>query len=301
MPGTTMREVLLHGGIDEAFDRSVGFARRLAESFGARLHVLYTVEDPLAAGWTAEVSADRMPEIHEAMETKRASAWLASFPRGPGAPWHPDRAPARSSRRGSRPLRQRTRHRPGHRAGAGGQRRRRARALLDGAMRGARAALIPSEQLLAAYASGWFPMAVEAGTIRWFSPDPRGIIPLDAVPRPARLARTCARRRFEIAIDAASPTSCARAPTAGATPTTPAPGSPRRSSRATCAARAGLRPFGRGVATGRLVGGLYGVALGGAFFGESMFHRDTDASKIALVALVDRLRGRGFSCSTRSG
>jgi nucleotide-binding universal stress UspA family protein len=63
-----MREVLLHGGMDEAFDRSVVFARRLAESFGARLHVLYTVQDPLASGWTAEMSADRMPEVHEAME-----------------------------------------------------------------------------------------------------------------------------------------------------------------------------------------------------------------------------------------
>jgi nucleotide-binding universal stress UspA family protein len=73
-----MREVLLHGGIDEAFDRSAGFARRLAESMGARLHVLYTVEDPLAAGWTAEVSADRMPEIHEAMETE-ARERLAQF------------------------------------------------------------------------------------------------------------------------------------------------------------------------------------------------------------------------------
>ena len=78
MPGTTMREVLLHGGMDEAFDRSAAFARRLAESFGARLHVLYTVEDPLAAGWTAEVNADRMPELHEAMETE-ARDRLASF------------------------------------------------------------------------------------------------------------------------------------------------------------------------------------------------------------------------------
>jgi nucleotide-binding universal stress UspA family protein len=65
-----MREVLLHGGSDEAFDRSVGFARRLAESFGARLHVLYTVEEPLRAGWTAEVSADRLPELHQAMEAE---------------------------------------------------------------------------------------------------------------------------------------------------------------------------------------------------------------------------------------
>jgi nucleotide-binding universal stress UspA family protein len=65
-----MREVLLHGGMDEAFDRSVVFARRLAESFGARLHVLYSVENPLAAGWTAEMSAERMPEVHEAMEVE---------------------------------------------------------------------------------------------------------------------------------------------------------------------------------------------------------------------------------------
>lgn len=65
-----MREVLLHGTAGEAFDRSVVFARRLAESFGARLHVLYTIEDPLSAGWTAEMSADRMPEVHQAMETE---------------------------------------------------------------------------------------------------------------------------------------------------------------------------------------------------------------------------------------
>ena len=65
-----MREVLLHGSSDAAFDRSVAFARRLAESFGARLHVVYTVEEPLSAGWTAEVSAERMPEVHEAIETE---------------------------------------------------------------------------------------------------------------------------------------------------------------------------------------------------------------------------------------
>jgi nucleotide-binding universal stress UspA family protein len=73
-----MREVLLHGGVEEAFDRSVEFARRLAESFGARLHVLYTIEDPLDAGWTAEVSAERMPEVHEAMEAE-ARERLAAF------------------------------------------------------------------------------------------------------------------------------------------------------------------------------------------------------------------------------
>lgn len=73
-----MREVLLHGGSDEAFDRSVAFARRLAESFGARLHVLYTVEDPLSAGWTSEMGTERMPEIHQAMESE-ARERLARF------------------------------------------------------------------------------------------------------------------------------------------------------------------------------------------------------------------------------
>ncbi len=65
-----MREILLHGSTDEAFDRSVSFARRLAESFDARLHVVYTVEDPLSAGWTSEVGAERLPEVHQAMEAE---------------------------------------------------------------------------------------------------------------------------------------------------------------------------------------------------------------------------------------
>ena len=70
MNGATMREVLLHGGADEAFDRSMVFARQLADSFGARLHIVYTIEDPLAAGWTAEMSAERLPELHQAIETE---------------------------------------------------------------------------------------------------------------------------------------------------------------------------------------------------------------------------------------
>ena len=70
MTESGMRVILLHGGPDEAFDRSVLFARRMAESFGAQLHVLYTIEDPLSAGWQAEMSAERLPEIHEAMETE---------------------------------------------------------------------------------------------------------------------------------------------------------------------------------------------------------------------------------------
>jgi nucleotide-binding universal stress UspA family protein len=62
-----MRQVLLHGGLDEAFDRSVDLARRLADSYGARLHVVYTVEDPLSAGWTAEMAAERVNDVQQAM------------------------------------------------------------------------------------------------------------------------------------------------------------------------------------------------------------------------------------------
>lgn len=65
-----MSEILVHGGPDDSFDRSVIFARRMAESFAARLHVLYAVEDPLSAGWTAEVSPDRMSELHDAIATE---------------------------------------------------------------------------------------------------------------------------------------------------------------------------------------------------------------------------------------
>lgn len=68
--GARMREILLHGAADEAFDRSVAFARSLAETSNARLHVMYTIEDPLSGGWTAEMAAERLPELHQAMEAE---------------------------------------------------------------------------------------------------------------------------------------------------------------------------------------------------------------------------------------
>lgn len=78
--GGAMKDVLLHGGSDETFDRSVVFARRMAESFGARLHVVYTVEEPLSAGWTAEVSAARLPEVHQAIEEEARERLAALIP-----------------------------------------------------------------------------------------------------------------------------------------------------------------------------------------------------------------------------
>ena len=65
-----IRRVLLHGGSDEGFDSSVRFARRLVDTFGAELHVVYTVEEPLSAGWTAEMAAEKLPELHQAMEAE---------------------------------------------------------------------------------------------------------------------------------------------------------------------------------------------------------------------------------------
>ena len=65
-----MRRVLLHGTNEESFDASVRFARQLVDAFGAELHVVYTVEEPLSAGWTAEMAADKLPELHQAIDTE---------------------------------------------------------------------------------------------------------------------------------------------------------------------------------------------------------------------------------------
>lgn len=155
--------------------------------------------------------------------------------------------------------------------------------------------MIPLDMLLSAYASGWFPMAVDGGEIRWFSPDPRGIIPLDGFHVSARLGRLVRRRVFRVAIDTAFE-AVIRA-CAAAERDYDDPGTWISDDIIESYAALHERGFAHSVETwrgDRLVGGLYGVALRGAFFGESMFHRETDASKIALVALVERLRACGF-------
>jgi leucyl/phenylalanyl-tRNA--protein transferase len=152
--------------------------------------------------------------------------------------------------------------------------------------------VIPVDLLVSAYSSGWFPMAVEPGEIRWYSPDPRGIIPLDGFHASRRLSRLVRQGRFAIRVDTdfrAVIRACAE----------------RQDEDGTWIDDEILDSYctlhDHGLAHSietwqddQLVGGLYGVALGGAFFGESMFHRATDASKVALVALVERLRARGF-------
>jgi leucyl/phenylalanyl-tRNA---protein transferase len=153
--------------------------------------------------------------------------------------------------------------------------------------------MIPADALLSAYASGWFPMAVAPGEIRWYSPDPRGVIPLDTFHVPSRLARSLRAHPFEIRVDTSFAdviAACAERPDRD--------GNWIDSEIAesyTALHRQGHAHSVEAWRDGALVGGLYGVALKGAFFGESMFHRVNDASKAALVALVERLQARGFS------
>lgn len=154
---------------------------------------------------------------------------------------------------------------------------------------------ITPEVLLKAYACGIFPMAENADdpALYWIEPEERGVIPLDAFHIPSRLARlvksepfvVVADRDFEGVID-----GCA-APALGRTRTW---------------INARIRKLYRRLydvghchtieayVGDQLVGGLYGVSLGGAFFGESMFHSARDASKVALVHLVARLKAGGF-------
>jgi len=155
--------------------------------------------------------------------------------------------------------------------------------------------MIDPEQLVSAYANGWFPMAVEGGEIRWFSPDPRGIIPLDTFRISNRLARTWRSGRFEIAINRAFAEVMTACATIVRDPADPGTWITQDIVDSYVALhRLGLAHSVEAWRGGQLAGGLYGVALGGVFFGESMFHRETDASKIALIALVERLNQRGF-------
>ena len=155
--------------------------------------------------------------------------------------------------------------------------------------------MIPIDLLVSAYASGWFPMAVGDAGIRWFSPDPRGIIPLDTFHVPRRLARVVRSGGFTVEIDrdfAAVIQACADADRDEEEAGTWIDAEIIESYTALHAA--GYAHSVEVWQERRLAGGLYGVSIGGAFFGESMFHHVTDASKVALVALIERLRARGY-------
>ncbi|HEX4085014.1 MAG TPA: leucyl/phenylalanyl-tRNA--protein transferase [Chthoniobacteraceae bacterium] len=151
--------------------------------------------------------------------------------------------------------------------------------------------MISPALLIEGYLHGVFPMGMEAGEIGWFSPDPRAIIPLDdSFHVPHGLKRALARGTFEVQINQRFEEvmqECARRKETWIT---------GEIVESYCELH--RRGFAHSVEAwcgGQLAGGLYGVAIGGAFFGESMFHRQTDASKVALHGLVQRLRERGFS------
>ena len=150
--------------------------------------------------------------------------------------------------------------------------------------------LIPPQVLVAAYCQGLFPMASSReGRIEWYTADPRGVIDLDRFHVPSRLRRWLRRHPFEMTVNHCFEEvvrACA-------------------DRDETWISEAMIRSYVRlhevGFAhsveawsEGELAGGLYGVAIRGAFFGESMFHRVPNASKAALVYLVRRLRERGY-------
>lgn len=155
--------------------------------------------------------------------------------------------------------------------------------------------IVTPSLLLRAYACGIFPMAESADdpTLFWVEPPMRGVLPLDSFHLPRRLARTVRSGRFEIRVDTdfeAVIEGCA------------APKSGRRLTWINQPIRELYGELFRmghvhtveAWREGRLVGGLYGLKLGAAFFGESMFSDERDASKVALVDLVTRLRRGGF-------
>jgi leucyl/phenylalanyl-tRNA--protein transferase len=149
--------------------------------------------------------------------------------------------------------------------------------------------MIPPELLLQGYRLAVFPMAMDDDSIGWFSPDPRAIIPLEKFHVPHALRRVVRKGIFEIKIDnhfGEVIRACARR-------------NETWINREIIESYERLHELGcahsvEAWSKGKLAGGLYGVVVGGAFFGESMFHRERDASKIALVALVEHLRARKF-------
>lgn len=152
------------------------------------------------------------------------------------------------------------------------------------------ATLIPAYDLLGLYASGWFPMADGGGRILLYSPDPRGILPLDGFRLPHGSRKCLLEPAWDIRIDTAFDEVLA--------------GCANRKETwiddSIATSYSTLHRTGQAHSVevwreGTLAGGLYGVRIGGAFFGESMFHRHTGASKVALAALVAILGARGFS------
>ena len=150
--------------------------------------------------------------------------------------------------------------------------------------------MIDPELLLQGYRLGVFPMAMEDDSIQWFSPDPRAILPLEDFHVPHALRRIVRKKVFGTTIDNAFSKvieACAKREDTWI--------NLEIIESYTRLHELGCAHSIEAWKEGALAGGLYGVAVGGAFFGESMFHHVTDASKIALAALVEHLRARKFA------
>ena len=153
--------------------------------------------------------------------------------------------------------------------------------------------------LLRAYSEGVFPWFSPGDPVLWWSPDPRAIIELDALHVPRRLARTMRSGRFTLSVNRCFERvmrKCGENRSDGTWVTEDMIAGYVALHRAGFAhsLEVWCEDPSRGPSEPLLAGGIYGVAVGGLFAGESMFHRVTDASKVALVALVERLRERGF-------
>jgi len=150
------------------------------------------------------------------------------------------------------------------------------------------------ERLLLAYTLGIFPWYDEAQPILWHSPDPRLVLLPEDLCVSRNLRRELRRGRFEVRLDTAFPQvirSCAETPRKGS------PGTWITDDMAAAYCRLfdlGFAHSAEAWQDGELVGGLYGVSLGGCFFGESMFTHRNDASKVAFVTLVQQLQRWGF-------
>jgi leucyl/phenylalanyl-tRNA---protein transferase len=145
------------------------------------------------------------------------------------------------------------------------------------------------ERLVLAYSQGIFPWYSRGQPILWHSPDPRMVLLAEDLHVPASLRKTARRRPFELRLDtafAAVIEGCARVPRPGQGGTWITPAMKRAYLELH---RRGFAHSAEAWSEGRLVGGLYGVSLGGAFFGESMFALEPDASKLAFVRLVEQL------------
>lgn len=154
---------------------------------------------------------------------------------------------------------------------------------------------IPPDLLLRAYASGAFPMAESADDpeIFWVRPETRGIIPLDGFHVPKSLAKAIRQTRFDIRVDTDFSGVIAGCAESREGRDSTWINAPIREAYASLFARGNCHTV-EAWDKDELVGGLYGVTLGRAFFGESMFSRATNASKICLAFLVERLRARNF-------